>query len=814
MRRLLAISFGVLALIAFDVGSLNARRAGIFVTAGSGPYIGADGWTVFPYTVGTGTCGTGGTNTGTCVVYLSDKGTGTSATCVVAMTGSGVNDSFPDASACPMTPANISQLRDGTQDWLLLKRGACFIDLDIPTNFCTGLPNTTTSYGITTTAGRGANFERNGLSITKPMLIGTYGSTSLARPIIQSVYNCMNSQGSPIGFGNYIAWVGIDCNNAYKDPNGPYFPGIFIAGAPTALGGTTVTLSSPLPAYMGNGTGFYTTNLNDPNATVVNTQTQILSIDATRKILTVQALCGACSVATGDRISLATAVGGGVSNRSQSTVYLYVEDSRFRFSGIGVEGTTAPMYLTVRRSSIENSYLTMERGQGIYVGDTFSAASIVRIEENVVDHAGWVQYDGDCTPGQIMPTKCGGVASPSLENVYGAPANQAQGAYVHEDCCTAIFLKNILTNNSGAGAQLRPGGTFYNNFMARNSTDGTGGGILVPNNATYNVVTQMGAGYNSVIKTSAPTVSGNNLNFTHTPFLTAVVGDTIFNASNPSSLVSRTITAVGPTTITVSGAPFNASAGDTIYIGVYVGWGYLVAAASPVVNGGQPSNVQWNIAADTTPANNALGIFGGFGFSVQGSVIRKPGNVFANNYGMNLALFVEDQTTITNVDATGCSGAARITMGATLNFQATEQITISGVTGMSGVNGTWPITVPDGQHLCLVGSTPSGTYTSGTGLINGGVAFSSNWQSNVSSATPAQVNSTAFTPVGTGPGCPQALNCPTIEGYDLSLGGDGTLAHFLNMAKANRKGSWDANWTAAAANNYIRAKTSASIPLQ
>jgi len=44
-----------------------------------------------------------------------------------------------------------------------------------------------------------------------------------------------------------------------------------------------------------------------------------------------------------------------------------------------------------------------------------------------------------------------------------------------------------------------------------------------------------------------------------------------------------------------------------------------------------------------------------------------------------------------------------------------------------------------------------------------------------------------------------------IESYDASLGGDGSFEHFLENARAQRKGHWNSDYTAPAINDYIRA---------
>lgn len=45
----------------------------------------------------------------------------------------------------------------------------------------------------------------------------------------------------------------------------------------------------------------------------------------------------------------------------------------------------------------------------------------------------------------------------------------------------------------------------------------------------------------------------------------------------------------------------------------------------------------------------------------------------------------------------------------------------------------------------------------------------------------------------------------TVESYDSSLGGPGTLTHFLSLARGQGKANWNTAYTANAVNNYIRA---------
>lgn len=852
------------------------------------------GWTVVTPVAGpySGSCSAGTysvTATGAlapCGIYVSDEGTGTLSTCRVAITNSFDPTYFPasNSDACPMSGATLSGSRNNSPDMILMRRGDQFWDPDVQPNPRTGASNTTLNYGLGLNNNRGTNFGRSGLSQEQPLIIMAVGPLANGRAVIQTQFNCL--QGAAASTSNVMV-MGIDCGNAFKDPNSAYAPGIITAAVATGGSSSTITLSSPLPAYMGAGTGWIVVNLDNPNSNAFNTARQILSIDGSRTVLTMQTSCAACSVAVGDRMQFNQGAGGGFSFADANhPTFFYVEDVRFRFSGIGLQPTTQ-VRIVIRRSMIENSYAALLRGQGLFMGDTFIVGSTLLFEENLVDHAGWLQLDHDCTPGAVLPAKCNGVASPTAyETVYGAPSNQAQGAYVHEVMGTPSFIRNILTNNTGSGAQLRPGGTFYNNFVARNSNGATGGGILMNNTSTYNVFAQATDGFNSIAPTTASTASGNTvLTFAHVSSFQTVLGTKVFNASNPSSIPSgTTVASFTPTTITLS-APVTGSgvaSGDMIYTGVSVAFSYSAASASGatpvtftgeingttltvtngnyttngVMNGytvsgpgvipgtkvvgrisgigmngtyivdqsqtvaagtamlvspvgfGRTTNHQWNIYSDLVPAVNRLGTYSGYGLSVVGSQPRGLGSVFANNFAMNLPLFIEDNTIITNITTTNCGSEARVTFSypSTDGWQDGDMITITGVGGMTGVDGTWPILMVSGG-MCLVGSTPSGTWTAGTGTISG-ITWANNRHSNVATLATANSRSLAtmssFVPAGT----------PTIESYAASIGLGATLADFINCARANRRGSRNAACTADAANNYIRAQTDASIALQ
>ncbi len=115
--------------------------------AGQNWCVGTDGWTVVTPTIGTTgtTCATTGTPTwdGSCVTYVSDRGTGTLATCRInAPVGFSFTTDPTDlgggtrdwTKACALTPTVTAAIRTGSSDFLLLQRGSCFIDSPVTTN--------------------------------------------------------------------------------------------------------------------------------------------------------------------------------------------------------------------------------------------------------------------------------------------------------------------------------------------------------------------------------------------------------------------------------------------------------------------------------------------------------------------------------------------------------------------------------------------------------------------------------------------------------------------------------------------------------
>lgn len=74
------------------------------------------------------------------------------------------------------------------------------------------------------------------------------------------------------------------------------------------------------------------------------------------------------------------------------------------------------------------------------------------------------------------------------------------------------------------------------------------------------------------------------------------------------------------------------------------------------------------------------------------------------------------------------SGLCEITVPSTTTYSSNEIVSVYGVGGATGCNGTWKVTVTDGTHLTLQSTTFGGAYTSGGTVTNGSVINVSNTQ--------------------------------------------------------------------------------------
>lgn len=156
------------------------------VTLGVYGSTGASGWTTITASAPSGE-GSTFSGAGTRKVYVSN---------------SAGNDANDGSSATPLKTlaAGLALLRNGSPDWLLLKKGDTWTDERL---------------GFIT---------QSGLSATEPMLISAYGTG--ARPLIK--YKAIVSTFPAVGFlsatnGNFFALIGIEFYDYTRDPANPSY---------------------------------------------------------------------------------------------------------------------------------------------------------------------------------------------------------------------------------------------------------------------------------------------------------------------------------------------------------------------------------------------------------------------------------------------------------------------------------------------------------------------------------------------------------------------------------------------------------------
>lgn len=124
----------------------------------------------------------------------------------------------------------------------------------------------------------------------------------------------------------------------------------------------------------------------------------------------------------------------------------------------------------------------------------------------------------------------------------------------------------------------------------------------------------------------------------------------------------------------------------------------------------------------------------GFGVSIGGTMVSgfDAGGVIINDQAVTYPKMVAPSAasrllgsnanpalTITAAANNG-SGLIRLTVASTATFATGQKKIVAGVAGTTEANGRWTITVVDGTHIDLQGSTFANVYTSG-GTIGGGV---------------------------------------------------------------------------------------------
>ena len=289
--------------------------------------VGADGWTVFRGSPGTGTCGNSSSNyTGTCVVYVANAGN--DVTCAAQPLPVTSTPAHPCA-----TPAKAQQLmRNAHPDWMLLKKGD------------------TWNGGLN---GVNGAWYWNGRSAAEPMLVSSYGTG--ARPLFKTGAldtACYSTTGLR---GQFMAIVGISCYVDGADPSSSTYLGVTAAADISSASSTLTQVTST----QGISAGYIAYGSGINGLTVQSLTANSVTLNANPQFTASHRQIQFNKVLTQGGFSLA-----GVTN------FLIIEDCMLRFAGLSiVNNPTAPvtnLNLMVRAKFNPRSVYFSWRGRSVF----------------------------------------------------------------------------------------------------------------------------------------------------------------------------------------------------------------------------------------------------------------------------------------------------------------------------------------------------------------------------------------------------------------------------------------------------------------
>jgi len=709
--------------------------------------VNAAGWTVFNGSPGTGTCGNSSSNyTGTCVVYVANAGN--DATCAAQPLPVTATPTHPCATA---TKAQ-SLLRNNSADWLLFKKG------DKWSGGMSGPGNGT--------------WSKNGKSAAEPMLISSYGTG--ARPLFTTAgvdtgcYNTIKTNGQ------FMAVVGIECYVDFADPSSPTYLGVTASGDISAESRTITGMTSTkgiLPGYAAFGSGI-------SGLWVVSVTANSVTLSGNPTLTSAQR-----PIQFNKASSQALFSSGGLTN------FLTVEDCKFSFGGMIIGNNPAApvsgLNLRIRRDLILDAYTLGRPSNGFFLGDNQLPGGQILIEENIVDHSGY------------------------NTSLWGAGGTiYSHNFYLHQNNPPITFVRNITSNASATGAQVRNGGTISDNLSIGNpiAFSSNPGVQFNPTTYSYNVITEASdiiAGIRTATGATAPGAKVLQMDGVFNGFINNNVAD----LDNPGAITGL-VTSVTATTATMK----------------------LDVAAGQRGNG----VVRGDRLAIYVPraVGIVIGPTGAFFYDVNtgGAIYPSGNNVFHFPSGYPLPSWVVPGMNIAMPSATAFPGGKTIVASVSgdrtqLTTSAASVLAFAGGSAETGEEQGMFVIWKTGDYSHVPQQTigPNNIFTNSmTSAFAGASAALSlatftqnvsatqnyyyNWSSvvanNVSDLGVSGTNTTVPNPVNLAASTryPNA----TIEAYDASIGGPGTAAHFLAQARLQSKDSWDVRYTATAANNYIR----------
>ena len=711
-------------------------------------HVGCEGCTVFEGSPGVGTCGNASSNfTGTCVVYVTNGGN--DRTCAAQPLPVTTAPAHPCA-----TPAKAqSLLRNYSPDWMLLKKGDRW----------PGGMN-----------GSNGNWGKNGRSAAEPMLISSYGRGP--RPIFVTngvdtpCYSTIRTSGQ------YMAIVGIECYADYTDPSSPSYLGVTIAGDISA----TSPAITNMPSTRGIALGYvaFGSGVNGLTVQFVGEHSVTLNGNPT-------------FTSTQRPIQFNKRFTSGLFSLIGTTNFLILEDCKLHFGGLAIInnpalGPVVDLNLRIRRNLIVDAYGTIGHGgNGVFLGDNQRTGGKILFEENFVDHAGY-------------NTKIWGAGGSVFSHNF----------YLHDDNPPISFIRNISTNASATGAQVRNCGNIYDNLLIRNPIGFVSNPGIQFNATTYsyNVLTEASDivihGIRDATGSTEPGSKTVQLDGVLTSGNYDFVGKGLADLDNPGAITgsmaaSTATTAMMATPIRAGKRGDGVKVGDRLAIYMSRGQGIVegpTGTFSPVANTGStlypPSSRLFYLMKDhplpnwISPWNECCCLPAPSSFPRRTDKDRDRSRMI----GFRL----------------------RRSMHRSLRSRVMSQ----------AVFVIW--TAGDYSHFPPVRIGPNNIFTT-SAVLGGNVLFAYSQQSYTQNVrgdgnydynwnTVAAKNIEDLGIPGTNINTPNPLNVAgsnahpnaTIEAYDASIGGPGTVEHFIAEVRLQSKDRWDERYTARAANNYIR----------
>ena len=712
--------------------------------------VGADGWTVFKGSPGTGTCGNSSSNyTGTCVVYVANAGN--DATCSAQPLPVTSTPTHPCA-----TPAKAQTLlRNGSPDWMLLKKGDKW----------SGGMNGPTSGAWNRTGGRSA---------AEPMLISSYGTG--ARPLFTTNGVDTACYMTTANRGQFMAIVGIQCYVDYADPASPTYLGVTAVGDISSNSPTITGMAST----KGIAVGYIAFGSGINGLTVQSVTANSVTLSGTPSFTSVgRSIQFNKPFNTGSSFGLI-----GLTN------FFIMEDCMLRFGGLGIINVNpgvpiSGLYIRIVRNQLLNAYgIIGHGGNGVFLSDNPPGGSIL-FQENIIDHAGY------------------------NTSIWGAGGNVfSQNVYLHDGNPPVSFIGNITSNAAATGAQVRNGGTIYNNLSIGNPIAFTSNpGIhFNPTIYSYNVITEGSdiiVGIRNAIGATAAGTKVLNLDGVLTTGNYNFISLGVSDLDNPGA-VTGSVASVTATTATMTANVAAGKRGNGVQVGDRLalysprGWGVVLGPTGTFA-------VEPNTGGGTYPIGSSVFYF----------AAPLPSWVVS---GMNVGVYLQaafqgGQTKIASISADRLS---------IKTVNASTHVIVGGTVSTGGEQGAFVFWTPgDYSHFPQQTFGPNNIFTTSAAL--GGTSFayspqsftqningSGNYYYNWTTVTAQNIQDLGIS--GANINVPNKLNVAgstsypkaTIEAYDASIGGPGTAAHFIAQARAQSKDTFNSLYTANAANNFIR----------